>query len=129
MGEAAGAKTLLSTQDEIELVTRLDQADYILQDASTYRAAHISGDMPLDTLTRRELEVLRYTAEGLSVRQVASVLYLSAKTVDAHKVNLMRKLKIHNKAHLVQYAFRNKILNLEPALAQQDTGMLQALPC
>lgn len=64
-------------------------------------------------LTAREHEVLKMTAEGLSVKEVAAVLDLSAKTVDAHKVNLMRKLRIHNKAQLVQYAYQNQILKLE----------------
>ena len=118
MGESDQAKTLLSAQEAVELVERLDDADYILQDAGSYRAGQYAPrELQSDNLTKREMEVLRLTAEGLSVRQVASVLYLSAKTVDAHKVNLMRKLKIHNKAHLVQYAFRNHILSLEPLAA------------
>ncbi len=64
-------------------------------------------------LTARENEVLRLTAEGNSVKEIASMLLLSAKTVDAHKVNLMRKLRIHNKAQLVHYAFQNQILKLD----------------
>jgi len=114
MGESEQAKAFLCAQEAVELVTKLDDADFILQDAGSYRATQSEPSSPAPTnLTRRELEVLRMTAEGLSVRQVASVLFLSAKTVDAHKVNLMRKLHIHNKAHLVQYAFRNRILSLD----------------
>ncbi len=63
-------------------------------------------------LTPREQEVLKMTAQGHSVKQVATMLDLSAKTVDAHKVNLMRKLRIHNKAQLVQYAFQKQILRV-----------------
>jgi two-component system response regulator NreC len=63
-------------------------------------------------LTAREQEVLKMTAEGHSVKEVAVLLDLSAKTVDAHKVNLMRKLRIHNKAQLVHYAFQNQIIKL-----------------
>ena len=114
VGESESAKSLLCAQDAVELVDQLDTADYILQDAASYRAKQNGpGDPQPNNLTRRELEVLRLTAEGFSVREVATTLYLSAKTVDAHKVNLMRKLKIHNKAHLVQYAFRNRILTFE----------------
>ena len=43
-------------------------------------------------------------AEGNSVKEIACDLNLSVKTVEAHKFNLMRKLDIHNKAQLVQYA-------------------------
>jgi two-component system response regulator NreC len=54
------------------------------------------------TLTPREREVLKILAEGDSVKE----------TVEAHKFNLMRKLGIHNKAQLVQYAFQKKIIKI-----------------
>jgi len=63
-------------------------------------------------LTAREREVLKLLAEGKTVRSTASVLGLSMKTVDAHKFNLMRKLGIHNKAELVMWAIRKRVLKL-----------------
>jgi two-component system, NarL family, response regulator NreC len=63
-------------------------------------------------LTRRELEVLKFLAEGNSVKDIANALNLSVKTIEAHKFNLMRKLDIHNKAQLVQYAIQKKIIQL-----------------
>ncbi len=66
----------------------------------------------LATLTPREKEVLKMLAEGNSVKEVASLLNLSVKTVEAHKFNLMRKLDIHNKAQLVQYAIQKKIIKI-----------------
>jgi len=68
------------------------------------------------TLTAREREVLKMLAEGQSVKEIACDLNLSVKTVEAHKFNLMRKLDIHNKAQLVQYAIQKKIIKL-PNLA------------
>jgi two-component system response regulator NreC len=68
------------------------------------------------SLTPREKEVLKMLAEGNSVKEVATQLVLSVKTVEAHKFNLMRKLDIHNKAHLVQYAIQKKVIKL-PVLA------------
>ena len=64
------------------------------------------------TLTRRELEILKFLAEGNSVKEIATTLNLSVKTIEAHKFNLMRKLDIHNKAQLVQYAIQKKIIRL-----------------
>ena len=64
------------------------------------------------TLTTREKEILKFLAEGDSVKEIASGLNLSVKTVEAHKFNLMRKLDIHNKAHLVQYAIQKKIIKI-----------------
>jgi DNA-binding NarL/FixJ family response regulator len=55
-------------------------------------------------LTQRETEILKILAEGQTVREVASALQLSLKTVEAHKLNLMRKLNIHNRAALIDYA-------------------------
>src|SRR6266481_9948 len=68
------------------------------------------------TLTTREREVLKMLAEGNSVKEIACDLNLSVKTVEAHKFNLMRKLDIHNKAQLVQYAIQKKIIKI-PNLA------------
>jgi two-component system, NarL family, response regulator NreC len=64
------------------------------------------------TLTPREREVIKMIAEGNSVREIASLLGLSVKTVEAHKFNLMRKLNIHNKAQLVTYAIQKKIVKM-----------------
>ena len=64
------------------------------------------------TLTTREREVLKMLAEGQSVKEIACDLNLSVKTVEAHKFNLMRKLDIHNKAQLVQYAIQKKIIKI-----------------
>ena len=65
-----------------------------------------------DTLTKREREILKLLAEGKSVKEIAVDFDLSVKTVEAHKFNLMRKLDIHNKAQLVQYAIQKKIVRL-----------------
>jgi len=76
-----------------------------------------SSRMPrFATLTSREREVLKMLAEGKSVKEIACDLNLSVKTIEAHKFNLMRKLDIHNKAQLVQYAIQKKIIQI-PALA------------
>jgi DNA-binding NarL/FixJ family response regulator len=63
-------------------------------------------------LTPREQEVLKMLAEGDSVKEIACRLDLSVKTVEAHKFNLMRKLDIHNKAQLVQYAIQRKVIQV-----------------
>lgn len=73
-----------------------------------------SAQAPLrrSVLTQREREVMKLLAEGRTVRETASKLGLSVKTVEAHKFNLMRKLDIHNKAQLVTAAIQQKILPL-----------------
>lgn len=73
------------------------------------------GDVPTAkkrSLTTREREVLKLLAEGQTVRSAAGVLGVSAKTVDAHKFNLMRKLGIHNKAELVMWAIQKRVVKV-----------------
>jgi two-component system, NarL family, response regulator NreC len=81
--------------------------DFRLQSKSPIRQPRFG------TLTKREREVLKLLAEGKSVKEIATAFDLSVKTVEAHKFNLMRKLDIHNKAQLVQYAIQKKIIRLE----------------
>ena len=61
-------------------------------------------------LTAREREILVLLAEGASLKEIATQLHLSVKTVDAHKVNLMRKLDLHDRAQLIRYAVRTKLV-------------------
>jgi two-component system, NarL family, response regulator NreC len=81
-----------------------------LQALAISSQAHPRGAM----LTSREQEVVRLLAEGRTVREVASELSLSIKTVEAHKLNLMRKLDIHNRASLVEYAVRVGLVPAQP---------------
>jgi DNA-binding NarL/FixJ family response regulator len=77
---------------------------------------HGDGRPRLGALTKREREILKMLAEGRSVKEIASAFDLSVKTIEAHKFNLMRKLDIHNKAQLVQYAIQKKIIRLPETL-------------
>ena len=62
-------------------------------------------------LTPRETEIVKLLAEGHTVREVAMGLELSVKTVEAHKLNLMRKLNIHNRTALIDYAIIQGIVS------------------
>ena len=57
-----------------------------------------------DTLTQREREILKLIAEGYKNKEVADYLYISLKTVEKHRSNLMRKLDLHNVAALTVFA-------------------------
>jgi len=61
-------------------------------------------------LTRRERQLLRLLASGLSLKDACRSLEISYKTADKHKVNLMRKLDIHDRVELARYAIREKII-------------------
>ncbi|MBU2888048.1 response regulator transcription factor [Gilvimarinus agarilyticus] len=64
-------------------------------------------------LSKREVEVLRQIASGLSNREIADKLFISIRTVDAHRNHIMQKLSMKSTAQLVKYAIKEKIIDLE----------------
>jgi two-component system, NarL family, response regulator NreC len=74
------------------------------------------GDLPKEAdssgLSPREREVLQLIAEGYSNKQIAEILCISMKTVQAHRKNLMSKLNLHNRADLIKYAIQRKIIDI-----------------
>jgi DNA-binding NarL/FixJ family response regulator len=68
---------------------------------------------PYERLTSREREVLQLIAEGHSTQDIASLLFVSGKTVETHRARLMEKLDIHTIAELTQYAIRKGIIELD----------------
>jgi DNA-binding NarL/FixJ family response regulator len=69
-----------------------------------------SGDVKPGALTSRELEVIHLMADGCSNKEVAGALGISAKTAEAHRINIMRKLNVHSIAEVVRYAVRNQLV-------------------
>lgn len=65
---------------------------------------------PYTALTPREREVLHMTAQGLSTAEIAARLYISRRTVENHRVNLMRKLGLKTRAQLIRFAALRGIL-------------------
>ena len=61
---------------------------------------------PSDPLTLREREVLKLIAEGISNKEIADLLFISIRTVEKHRANIMQKLNIRQTANLVKYAIR-----------------------
>jgi len=70
-------------------------------------------------LTARQCDVVRLVAQGKTVREAAKLLGVSAKTVDTHKTNLMRRLGIHNKAELVLWAVKQGLVEMNSGDAPQ----------
>jgi DNA-binding NarL/FixJ family response regulator len=63
-----------------------------------------SSSDPLATLTTREREILQLVAEGHTSQQIGKLLFISPRTAEVHRANLMRKLKVSSKAELIRYA-------------------------
>jgi DNA-binding NarL/FixJ family response regulator len=77
-----------------------------LRSSNTERAS-------LDGLTPRQREILQLVAEGNSTKDVARILDLSVKTVEAHRGQIMSRLEIHDLAGLVRYAIRTGLVSPE----------------
>ncbi|NVK65607.1 MAG: response regulator transcription factor [Flavobacteriales bacterium] len=84
--------TFLSSDVSVSLLKSLNQADK--------KVSHIK-------LTPREVEVLKLIAEEYSNQEIAETLYISSRTVDTHRRNLLEKLQLKNTAGLVKFAIQN----------------------
>ncbi len=63
-------------------------------------------DIGYKRLTKREQEIMRLVAEGFTTKEISERLFISAKTVDNHRANIMSKLGIHRTVELIRYAAR-----------------------
>jgi len=79
---------------------------------SPLKAAKIT-DADYATLTPREQEVMRLLAEGLSSKAVAEKLFISPKTVENHRANIMNKLGLHSTIELVRYAAKLGLIDVD----------------
>lgn len=64
----------------------------------------------LNTLSPRELQVLRLIAKGHSRNEIASLVHRSPKTIDSHRISIMKKLDIHNRVDLARFAIREGLV-------------------
>jgi DNA-binding NarL/FixJ family response regulator len=67
---------------------------------------------PVESLTPRQREVLRFLAEGRSAKEIASSLSVSARTVEFHKYQMMETLGLHTSAELIHFAIKHGLVDL-----------------
>jgi len=63
-------------------------------------------------LTSRELEIVKFVSQGLINKEIAEILSISIRTVDAHKNNILQKLELKSSIEIVKYAIKNNIIEL-----------------
>jgi len=103
---AKAINTVLSDQTYLspEITTVVVQ-DIVHQTSTTDTSS-------LSLLSNREREVLQLLAEGKTTKQIAADLYVSVKTIETHRINIMKKLDIHNLADLIKFAIREGLTSL-----------------
>ena len=81
--------------------------------SNQYEVEKTEGEDELQTLSVREREIVVCVVKGLTNREIAEQLYLSAHTVITHRRNIARKLQIHSASGLTVYAIVNKLIELD----------------
>jgi two-component system response regulator NreC len=99
--------------DLIQAIRQVSRGEFYLSPGisrAVMEAYRNKSDRPADPLTVRERQVLQLIAEGKSTKDTASVLGISVKTAESHRMRLMQKLNIHETASLVRYAVRRGLI-------------------
>ncbi|MBP1042993.1 response regulator transcription factor [Vagococcus sp. BWB3-3] len=102
-------KGIRGVQQQYYLDQQIPMQDHLL--------SQLSGNRPVtetsyQQLSNREQEVLPLVALGYANREIAERLFISVKTVEVHKANIMKKLALANRVELIRYAVKEKIIDL-----------------
>lgn len=115
----AGAKGYITKQSApeqlVNAIRRLKEGGRYLTDAAAESLAlrvakGTRAASPLDSLSQRELQVLRRLAMGHTNREIASAYGISIKTVDTYRFRLLKKLGLRNNAELSRFAIQNNLI-------------------
>ncbi|HBS87034.1 MAG: hypothetical protein A2W91_02340 [Bacteroidetes bacterium GWF2_38_335] len=122
----AGANGYLSKdasrEQIIDAIRRVMEGEKVLSDSisNTLLINYIEKDKKqekfsekkVDGLTKREIEILKLIAEGHTYKEIAEELFISFRTVETHKNNIMYKLELKNTVDLVKFAIKNKLVDI-----------------
>ena len=111
-----------ATEKLVECMKAISNGEYFLDTSlsqkvvsnlvkSSARASNL--DSRYQSLTRREQEVLRLVVDGLSAKEIGDRLFISPKTVENHRTNIMNKLDIHSTMELVRYAAKLGLIDVD----------------
>ena len=114
--KAGGFGYLLKDGDSEELITAItvvmQNRKYLSKSINQKYLSSIDDDLDTAKLSSRETEVLQLIAEGNSSKEMGEKLFLSSKTVDVHKNNIMKKLNLFTIPELTKYAIREGLTDL-----------------
>lgn len=77
-----------------------------------YYSHAVYGEGPLDSLSNREIQVLRCLALGQTNREIAEAYKISVKTVDTYRARLLSKLHLRNNAEISRFAIQHHLIDL-----------------
>lgn len=117
----AGAKGYLPKNASLD---ELEFAITSILDGKTYLSPSITAplmdnsptesplDNPLSVLTKREIEIMTHLADGKPNREIGKLLHISTRTVDTHRSNILKKLKVRTNAELVKLAISQNLITI-----------------
>ena len=117
----AGAKGYLPKNASLE---ELEFAITSILEGKTYLSPSITAPLmdgaptdsplenPLSVLTKREIEIMTHLADGKPNREIGKLLHISTRTVDTHRSNILKKLKVKTNAELVKLAIANGLITI-----------------
>lgn len=116
----AGAKGFLLKDSDISevkeaILTVKKGGNYFSQELLYHviqKIKHRESESKLANLSKREKEILFKICEGLSNQEIADTLFISKRTVDKHRANLLGKTNSKNTASLILFAIRNKLIEI-----------------
>lgn len=104
----------------IQAIREVDAGRRYLSPQISERAIDLYGrklgrepEDPYETLTTREREVLQLVSEGYTNAQISERLFISPRTIETHRANLMRKLGLQNQSDVIRYAVKRGIISLD----------------
>ncbi len=118
MVEAGAKGFLLKDSDINEVISAIEAvhsgcnyfSEKLLTSLTTYMRSSDSAQADTATLSSRETEILIAVCQGLSNHEIADRLFISKRTVDKHRANIMEKTGCRNTANLVVYAVKNSLV-------------------
>ncbi|NVM20384.1 MAG: response regulator transcription factor [Desulfobacterales bacterium] len=107
----------------IQALETVSKGDYFLDSSVSHKVVKKLIELPekeakitdarYEALTSREQQVMRLLAEGLSTKKIAQKLFISPKTVENHRANIMGKLEVHSTIELVRYAAKLGLIDVD----------------
>lgn len=118
MLEVGAAGYVLKTIDKAELIEVIKKVASGQKHFSAEVTSRLMNDFsvkqapsPLDTLTKREKEILSLIAQGLTDKEIAEKVFLSPLTIITHRKNILSKLGLKNKVEITRFAFDHKLIH------------------
>ncbi|PCJ67784.1 MAG: DNA-binding response regulator [Bacteroidetes bacterium] len=108
--KSAGKEEILKAIKTVHLDVKYFPDD-VLQSLVSAEESKVEPLNPnLERLTSREIEIIKLIASGLSSKEIGSKLFISPRTAETHRNNILKKLDIHGIAGIIRFAFQNKLV-------------------